>query len=69
VTAGGFLFWFVFSLPVQRKNEQASSLAKQITKIINDKIQYNTNPFPTTILINFMNPQKTTHPILKQNTL
>jgi len=38
VTAGGFLFWFVFSLPVQRKNEQASSLAKQITK---DKIQYN----------------------------
>jgi hypothetical protein len=58
VTDGTFLFWFVFSLGGQRKNEQVSSLAKQITKIINDKIQYNPQYSPQHPYINFMNPQK-----------
>jgi len=42
MTDGTFLFLVRFFLWVSKeKNEQASSLAKQITKIINDKIQYN----------------------------
>jgi len=60
MTDGTFLFLVRFFLCVDKeKNEQASSLAKQI---INDKIQYNTNPFPTTNLINFMNPQNNNSP-------
>jgi len=57
---------------VQKKKEQGSSLAKQITK---DKIQYNSNPFLTTNHINFMNSSKRnqshtkTNPFIKKNII
>jgi DNA-binding protein Fis len=62
VTAGGFSFGS-FLLADQKKRT-----GQQPCKIIKDKIQYNSNPFLTPILTNFMNSSKRNQSHTKTNS-